>query len=103
MNKKMKQLYFTEEDIAYLLNNNIFEPYAPIIHLGIQGPSGLKFYLNKNKFAPLYVNNSGIFEVNLENTFGLIGSIEFDPINLNKLLLHRHLIIDILYEGEGDI
>lgn len=101
MNRKMTQLRFDISDLALLLNNNIFQDYAPILHLGIQAPSGLKFYLNDNKFAPLYVNNSGIFEINLENTFGLIGSISFDQVNLNKLLPQGYLIIDILYEGEG--
>ena len=101
MNRKMTQLRFGVSDMSYLLSNNIFEPYAPIIHLGIQAPAGLKFYLNNNLFSPLYVNNSGLFEINLENTFGLIGAISFDSTNLNKLLPKGYLIIDILYEGEG--
>ena len=101
MHKKMKQLVYGPLDIAYLLDNNIFEEYSPIVHLGIQSLPGLKFYLNGNKFAPLYINNSGLFEIDLENTFGLIGSIEFDQENLNKYLSIGYLIIDILYEGEG--
>lgn len=103
MQKKHTQLQFTSADIAYLSNANIniFEPYAPILHLGIQSIPGLKFYLNKNYFAPLFVNNSGLFEINLTNTFGLIGSIEFDRDNLAASLSQGYLLIDILYEGEG--
>jgi len=35
MHKKMKQLVYGPLDIAYLLDNNIFEEYSPIVHLGI--------------------------------------------------------------------
>lgn len=101
MQKKMTQLRFNYFDKEQLETTNIFQPYAPILHLGIQSIPGLKFYLNDNFFAPLYVNNSGIFEIDLTNTFGLIGSISFDNENLEKTLQLGYLIIDILYEGEG--
>lgn len=101
MKKKMAQLRFKGSDLDYLKTHNIFEPYAPILHLGIQSVPGLKFYLNDNLFAPLYVNNSGIFEIDLTNTFGLIGTIKFDDTSLTAILPSGYLIIDILYEGEG--
>lgn len=99
---KLKQLVYNYNYKNILLTENIFESYAPIIHIGIQGPANLKFYFNKNYFAPLYTNNNGFFEVDLTNTFGLIESIQFDKQSLEKLLLKTNLIIDILYEGEGD-
>ena len=101
MARRIKQLVFSSTDMNYLLQNDIFQKYAPIINLGLQAPAGLKFYLNHNLFAPLFINNSGIFEIDLEKTFSLIESIQFDEQSLKKLLQKNLLIIDILYEGEG--
>ena len=98
MARRIKQLVFSSTDMNYLLQNDIFQKLE---NLGLQGPAGLKFYLNHNLFAPLFINNSGIFEIDLEKTFSLIESIQFDEQSLKKLLQKNLLIIDILYEGEG--
>lgn len=99
---KFKQLVYNYNSTNLLLSKNVFDNYAPIIHIGLQGPANLKFYFNENYFAPLHIDNTGIFELNLEDTFGLIESIQFDETSLNRLLNKTNLIIDILYEGEGE-
>lgn len=84
-----------------LVVGNIFKDYGPVSHLGIQGPSGLKFYLN-NSYHPISIGETGIYELNLEN-IGRINSIRFDKDSLYGFYDSGNqvdrLIIDIVYEG----
>jgi hypothetical protein len=84
-----------------LVVGNLFKDYGMVSHLGIQGPSGLKFYLN-NSMHPISIGETGIYELNLEN-IGRITSIRFDKDSLYGLYNSGNqidrLIIDIVYEG----
>lgn len=84
-----------------LINGNIFKDYGFISQLGIQGPVGLRFYLNSNT-NPIMIGETGIYELDLENV-GRITSIQFDANDLSKFytkeLQSDQLLIDIVYEG----
>jgi hypothetical protein len=47
----------------------------PIVHLGIQTLPGTKVYLNSNMDAPVIIGATGIYELDLEGTTGLISSL----------------------------
>ena len=84
-----------------LINGNVFKDYGLISKLGIQGPVGLKFYLN-SLTNPIMIGETGIYELDLENV-GRITSIQFDANDLsnfyNDQLQSDQLLIDIVYEG----
>ena len=84
-----------------LTSGNIFKDYGFISKLGIQGPVGLKFYLNSFS-NPIMIGETGIYELDLENV-GRITSIQFDANDLNTFftndLQSDQLLIDIVYEG----
>ena len=49
--------------------------YSPIIHLGIQTLPGTKIYLNGFYDAPIIIGATGIYELDLEGTTGLIDRV----------------------------
>ena len=93
-----------------LVFGNIFKEYGYVSQLGIQGPVGLKFYLN-NSVHPIMIGETGIYEIDLEG-LGLLTSIRFDKDDLDKYYPKNldidvanngaradRLLIDIIYEG----
>lgn len=86
---------------AVLTAGNIFNDYQPISQLGIQGPVGLKFYLNNGTY-PITIGSTGIYELDLEN-LGRINSIRFDKNDISNFFPNHNtknrLLIDIIYEG----
>ena len=84
-----------------LINGNIFNDYSLISQLGIQGPQGLKFYLNGGDF-PITIGKTGIYELNLEG-IGRINTIRFDANDISTFFPNgntaNRLLIDIVYEG----
>lgn len=86
-----------------LISGNIFNDYQPITQLGIQGPQGLKFYLNNGAY-PITIGATGIYELNLEN-LGRINSIRFDKNDISTFFPNSNtknrLLVDIIYEGGG--
>lgn len=84
-----------------LTAGNIFNDYKLISKIGIQGPIGLKFYLNNGAY-PITIGKTGIYELDLEN-IGRINSIRFDKNDITNFFpndnLVNRLLIDIVYEG----
>lgn len=93
-----------------LTSGNIFQDYGYVSQFGIQGPVGLRFYLN-NSLNPIMIGETGIYELDLEG-IGLLTSIRFHKEDLDKFYPKEldispennggradRLIIDIIYEG----
>lgn len=92
---------------------DLIDTYAPITYLGIQSIPGAKFWLNNTNNEGIIIGASGIYQLDLTNSTGAIDVIYIDktvieiidkvysqdPVKLNNLT--AHLIIDIVYEGEG--
>lgn len=78
--------------------------YMPITHLGIQTLPGVKFYLNANTETPIVVGVTGIYELDMAGTTGIINSIRFDPNSINNISStpEGYLIVDIIYETEDE-
>ena len=83
-----------QDELCY---GNIFKKYGPVSQLGIQGPPGLRFYLN-NSSHPIMFGNTGIYELDLEN-IGRVVAIRFIKEDIEELLKENKLLIDIVYEG----
>jgi hypothetical protein len=64
---------------------------------------GTKIYLNDN-LNPIIVGLTGIYELDLDGTTGLISKIRFDEqsINIIDSIETAYLILDIVYETEED-
>lgn len=77
--------------------------YMPVVHIGVQTLPGTKIYLNDN-LNPIIVGLTGIYELDLDNTTGLISKIRFDEqsINIINSIETAYLILDIVYETEED-
>ena len=92
----------TGDDLA---SGDLFNIYGSVSSLGIQGPPGLKFYLN-NGDAPLVIGGTGIYQLDMGNV-NRITSIKFPGLATTngdaaqKALFNesRKLIIDIIYGG----
>lgn len=107
--KKIVQLrYFGEgnennvpKDNNIWAGGNLLRNFGNVSHLGIQGEPGIKFYLN-NRTNPIYIGNTGIYELNLEG-LGYITGLYFDKQNLNEKYAEqkdRHmLIVDFVYNS----
>ncbi len=111
MVKKIKQFRFYDQGNSKNTNEKIFftsnvdfSRYMPIVHLGIQTLPGTKVYLNSNMDAPVIIGATGIYELDLEGTTGLISSLQFDPNSMNiiEATPTGYLIVDIIYEVEED-
>ena len=86
---------------AVLTQGNIFKDYSSVSKMGIQGPVGLKFHLNRGDF-PITIGKTGIYEIDLEG-IGRINSIQFDPADISTFFPNdnqtNRLLIDIIYDG----
>ena len=84
-----------------LTSGTLFQNYGPVSQLGIQGPPGLRFYLNNGGF-PITIGETGIYELDFENV-GRIFGIRINREDLSDedgLVSAEHqLIIDIVYDG----
>ena len=82
-----------------LITGEAFDSYTPILQLGIQTIPGTKFYINKKVTEPIYVGQSGVYEIDFNNKTS-IGSLSFDLESIE--LIHQnpggYLIVDIIYE-----
>lgn len=87
---------------------NIFQDYGYVSQFGIQGPVGLRFYLN-NSIHPIMIGETGIYELDLEDV-GRLTSIRFNKEDLDYFYPKEEdiqfngnradrLLIDIVYEG----
>lgn len=89
-------------NISQLTSGSIFEPYQPIVQLGIQSLPGTKFYLNGSN-NPVILGTTGIYELDL---YGLaeITSIFFDGNSIDAIAKtpSASLIVDIIYEDGED-
>ena len=92
---------------------NLFENYKSVSHLGIQGHSDIRFYLNAankdgshNAGEAITLGATGIYEINLEGV-GTLSYLKFDWDELTRiysnseLIEGKKLIIDFVYEGEN--
>ncbi len=81
------------------ITGEAFTSYTPILQLGIQAIPGTKFYINNNNTSPIYVGQSGVYEIDFNNKTS-IGSLSFDLESIE--LIHQnpggYLIVDIIYE-----
>lgn len=105
MKKLMQFCYSNDKNRAkrpsYLTKNwltglNIFERYGAVCQLGIQGPVGLRFYLNGNP-NPIQIGQTGIYELELNEA--RITSIRFNLDDIENLT--GMLLIDIVYEEDN--
>lgn len=82
----------------------LFNDYAPFVHLGVQTLPGTKLWLNNNFTTPVIVGATGIYELALENTTGLIQGIKVDQQSMDIIENTRggYIIIDLVYEPEED-
>ena len=88
-----------------LASGELFSTYGSVSALGVQGPPGLKFYLNNGDY-PIVIGNTGIYQLDM-NGVNKITSIAFpglsstngDPDQKALLTQSRKLIIDIVYGG----
>lgn len=111
MVKKIKQFRFYDQGNAKNTNEKIFftsnvdfNRYMPIIHLGIQTLPGTQVYINSNMDAPVIIGATGIYELNLEGTTGLISGFKVDTTSMDiiEATPTGYIIIDIIYEAEED-
>lgn len=84
-----------------LTYGNIFQDYGFVSHLGIQGPVGMRFYLNFSS-CPIMIGQTGIYELDLED-IGRISAIRFDRTDIDTYYTDNprndKILIDIVYEG----
>ena len=84
---------------------NLFKGYGLVTHLGIQGETGLVFYLNEGE-NPITIGATGVYELDLSN-IGHISRLRFSEDSLKQYYptdradSRRKLIVDIVYEGES--
>ena len=117
MAKQVKQFRFYSEESEYLNKNypsninhnnlvtgNVFVDYMPITQLGIQSLPGTKFYLN-NSSSPIIIGQTGIYELNLDDSPAEIIALSFDFQSIQAIENNdnAYLIIDMIYEGEGEL
>lgn len=94
--------YPEETTYANLLTGNIFQRYAPILSLGVQGDPDLKFYINQSQY-PIMLGATGIYELDIDSVTSL-SSIRIDRQSLDNISADNAnpLMIDIIYEGGGN-
>ena len=93
MAKKIMQVryYGDKSDNSYpkklpsssLTSGEVFKNYLPMTYLSIQGPEGLKFYLN-NSIHPIALGPSGKYELDLEGITE-ISNLVFDSSTLKNI------------------
>ena len=88
---------------ASLAQGLAFSQYLPIVQLGIQTLPGMKVYINSHD-KPVVIGQTGIYELSVDG-MSYITNLAFDPITLsliNKNQTNTYLIVDFLYETEGE-
>lgn len=112
MAKQIKQFRYYDETnknnfpvvntSAYFWSGRAFSDYMPTVHLGIQAPSGTKFYLNDGANA-FTVGYTGIYEIDVEDLTE-ITSLRFDNDSLAKVANNPalYIIVDLIYEQEDE-
>lgn len=85
-----------------VVSGSVFQPYMPITQLGIQALPGTKFYLNNDKM-PIIIGYTGIYELDLEG-IAEITAIQFENTSVDAIDNNEnaYLIVDIIYETDGD-
>lgn len=85
-----------------LVYGNIFEGLN-ISQLGIQGRPNTILYLNNtDKDFPIIIGETGIYEIDLQDSASSINTIQFHPDSLLEYGDGKdRLLIDIIYEGQG--
>ena len=113
MSRKIKQFrFYGNEDPRNSPANKTIEDYQtgkvfetanvfPIAQLGIQGPPGMKIYLN-GSINFITIGVSGIYDLDIKNGSRVTG-LGFDRASLERINASGtgYLIVDILY-GEED-
>lgn len=89
----------TQDTLVY---GNIFEGLN-ISQLGIQGrPNTILYLNNSDKEFPIVIGETGIYEIDLQDSASSINEIQFDPKTLSDYGNGKdRLLIDIIYEGQG--
>ncbi len=89
----------------HLASGDLFNIYGSVSSLGIQGPPGLKFYLNNGDY-PIIIGNTGIYQLDMLDKnritsirFPGLASIDGDESQKALFTESRKLIIDIIYGG----
>lgn len=82
-----------------LLEGSFLPKNSSIIKLGIQSIPGLKFYINDNT-SPIMLGSSGLYEIDLTHTTGVITSLKFDNQILDNFSNYNnsYLFIDMIME-----
>lgn len=84
------------------ITGQLFTSYMPGIHLGVQTIPGTKLYLNDNYTNPVIIGATGIYELSLEGTSGLLQNIKVDATSMDIIKNTRgaYIIMDLVYETE---
>lgn len=87
----------------YYCDDSSFRNFAPIHQFGIQTLPGTKVYLNQST-TPIIIGATGVYELNLEGTTGILNSLRIDPVSMKAIndIDNAYLIIDIVYGGKGE-
>ena len=77
----------------------VFKNKYPIVQLGIQTMSGVKFYIN-NSIEPIIVGSSGVYDIELDG-IAEINQLSFDAESMNRIRSESgaYLIVDYIYES----
>ena len=81
-----------------LVTGRAFDPYLPIVQLGIQALPGTKFYVNDTS-GSIIVGYTGIYELDSSLVYS-IRRLSFDAKSLNLIANsdNGYLLVDIVYE-----
>lgn len=92
------------DDKQFFVDGRKLSEYMPIVHIGVQTLPGTKIFLNSNWAAPIIVGATGIYELDLDGTTGLINELRIDAASMDIIDRTKtgYIIIDIVYETEED-
>lgn len=91
-------------DYNSVLKNNLLKDFPSVSHLGIQGPQGLRFYLNGGE-NPITIGKTGIYELDLDG-IGRINKLCFNETDISSYFGQEstnRLLVDIIYEGGSTV
>ena len=66
------------------------------VKIGIQGFPGMKLHFQNKYTDPLIIGGTGIFELDLSDSGGVINFLSLDKVN--DFILPNPIIIDVLYQ-----
>ena len=87
-----------------LVTGILFNDYTPIIKLGIQALPGTTFFINDQyQQNPIIIGYTGMYELDISG-IAEINRLSFKHESIAKIdeVPEAHLIIDIIYEKEGE-